>query len=241
MRRLPVPSPPRRPRNDPRQYDDLVDHWWRPDGEFAALHWLARARATLVPPPPKPGAPLLDVACGGGLLAPHLPDGWAHVGLDLMASAARTASTQGVAAVQGDAATLPFPDDGFPAVVAGEMLEHVEDTERVVAELCRVLAPGGTVVVDTIADTAWARFSLVTVGERLPGGPPRNCHDPALFVQPRALQRMFSTHGVRLKVRGLEPHPLQYLRYIATRRGEVTMRPTRSLAGVYQGVGTKRP
>jgi 2-polyprenyl-6-hydroxyphenyl methylase / 3-demethylubiquinone-9 3-methyltransferase len=231
--------PPLRPRNDPRQYDDLADHWWRPDGEFAALHWLARARAALIPPAPEDDAPLLDVACGGGLLAPHLPPRWTHVGLDLMASAVRTASVQGVAAVQGDAHRLPFADGMFPAVVAGEMLEHVADTEAVVAELCRVLAPGGTVVVDTIADTAWARFSLVTVGERLPGGPPRNCHDPELFVDPRALQGMFAGHGVRLKVRGLEPHPLQYLRYIATRRGEVTMRPTRSLSAVYQGVGTK--
>jgi 2-polyprenyl-6-hydroxyphenyl methylase / 3-demethylubiquinone-9 3-methyltransferase len=232
-------APPTRPHNDPRQYDDLVDHWWRPDGEFAALHWIARARGALVPPAPRPGTPLLDVACGGGLLAPHLPEGWDHVGLDLMASALRTAAVQGVTPVQGDAARLPFADAGFGAVVAGEMLEHVADTEGVVAEICRVLAPGGTVVIDTIADTAWARFSLVAVGERLPGGPPRNCHDPALFVDPRALQSMFAGHGVRLKVRGLEPHPLQYVRYMLTRRGPVTMRPTRSLSALYQGVGTK--
>jgi 2-polyprenyl-6-hydroxyphenyl methylase / 3-demethylubiquinone-9 3-methyltransferase len=235
-----MPRTPLRPRNDVRQYDDLVEEWWRPEGEFAALHWIAEARAALIPPPARPGAPLLDVACGGGVLAPHVDDGYDHLGLDLCASALGKARQHGVTAVQGDAAALPFPDGTFDVVVAGEMLEHVPDAPRVVAELSRVLAPGGTVVLDTIADTAWARFSLVTVGERLPGGPPCGCHDPDLFVDPRHLQQLFGEHGVRLRVRGLEPHPLQYARFVLRRRGRVRMRPTRSLSALYQGVGTKR-
>jgi 2-polyprenyl-6-hydroxyphenyl methylase/3-demethylubiquinone-9 3-methyltransferase len=32
-------------RNDLAQYDELVDHWWRRDGEFAGLHWLAESRS----------------------------------------------------------------------------------------------------------------------------------------------------------------------------------------------------
>jgi len=76
----------RRPRNDPAQYDDLADEWWRPWGRFAGLQALALERAALVPKAPYPGAPLLDVACGAGLLAPHVHgrlDGWRHVGLDV--------------------------------------------------------------------------------------------------------------------------------------------------------------
>jgi 2-polyprenyl-6-hydroxyphenyl methylase/3-demethylubiquinone-9 3-methyltransferase len=229
---------PARARNDPRQYDDLVGEWWRPEGEFAALHWIAEARGALVPPAPREGAILLDIACGGGLLAPHV-EGYTHVGLDVTASALALAEAHGVLPVQGDALALPFADGSADVVVAGEMLEHVPDTPSVVAELCRVLAPGGTIVIDTIADTAWARFSLVTIGERLPGGPPRGCHDPALFVDPRELQSLFARHGVRLRVRGLEPHPLQYARFVLRRRGRVRMRPTRSLAALYQGVGTR--
>ena len=37
--------PERRERNDPRQYDDLVDEWWRDRGGFAMLHWFAASRA----------------------------------------------------------------------------------------------------------------------------------------------------------------------------------------------------
>jgi 2-polyprenyl-6-hydroxyphenyl methylase/3-demethylubiquinone-9 3-methyltransferase len=230
--------PPRRPPNDIGQYDDLADEWWRPGGEFAALHWIARARAALIPRAAASGMPLLDVACGGGLLAPHVP-GYVHVGLDLTDSALRVAQAHGVHGVQGDAAALPFPDAAFPVVVAGEVLEHIRDTDAVVGELCRVLAPGGTVIVDTIARTRWARLSLVTIGERLPGGPPLGCHDPALFVDPDALRASFARHGVDLAINGLEPHPLQYLRFALTRRGPVRMRPTRSAKALYQGVGRK--
>lgn len=230
--------PPSRPRNDLRQYDDLVDEWWDEGGEFAALHWLADARSGLVPRAGRAGAVLLDVGCGGGLMAPRV-HGYRHVGVDLVSSALALAAQGGVQALRADAGWLPLRDSSCDVVVAGEVLEHVEDLERVVAEICRVLTPGGTVVIDTIADTRWARFSLVTVAERLPGGPPRRCHDPALFVDPGRLQRLFARGGVRLRVRGLEPQPLAFARFVVTRRGSVPLRPTRSLAAVYQGVGTK--
>ena len=228
---------PRRARNDPRQYDDLVDEWWRPAGEFAALHWIAQARARLIPPP-RPGALLLDVACGGGLMAPHV-HGYRHIGVDVTESALRVAAGQGVEAALARAERLPYGDGCFDVVVAGEILEHVQDPAAVVAEACRVLAPGGTVVVDTIAGTAWARLSLVAIGERLPGGPPRGCHDPALFVDPSDLRAMFAAHGVDQQIRGLSTHPLQYLRFLATRRGPVRMRTTARAWSLYQGVGVK--
>jgi 2-polyprenyl-6-hydroxyphenyl methylase/3-demethylubiquinone-9 3-methyltransferase len=231
----------RRRRNDLRQYDDLADRWWDVDGPFAALHWIAAARRELIPPAPPGGGSLLDVACGGGLLAPHVPAGYDHVGVDLVASALHRASAVGVAPVLADAGALPFRDGTFDVVVAGEILEHVPDVEAVVAEIARVAAPAGTVIVDTIADTVWARLSLVTVGERLPGGPPRRCHDPELFVDPGRLRQLFADHGVLLTLHGLRPAPLAYLRFVLTRRGSVPMRRTANLAGLYAGVGVKRP
>ena len=228
-----------RARNDLRQYDDLAAEWWRPRGEFAALHWLAKARGAAVPPPAAPGAPLLDMGCGGGLLAPHLPPGWRHVGVDLSETALAVAAEHGVEPVRADVAALPFDDASFDVVVAGEVLEHVPDMEAVVAEACRVLRPGGTFVCDTIADTAFARLSLVTIGERLPGGPPLHCHDPALFVDPDRLRAACADGGVELRLRGLRPAPLQYVLFLLGRRDEVDMVVTRPLNGVIQGLGVK--
>ena len=68
--------------NDPAQYDDLADQWWDASGGFAALHWLATSRAEHIPPA-TPGEVLVDLACGGGLMAPHAARlGYRHVGVD---------------------------------------------------------------------------------------------------------------------------------------------------------------
>jgi 2-polyprenyl-6-hydroxyphenyl methylase/3-demethylubiquinone-9 3-methyltransferase len=231
--------PSQRARNDPGQYDDLSDEWWRPDGAFAALHWLARARAGLIPPAARSGSPLLDIGCGGGLLAPRLR-GYRHVGVDVSATALAIAAEHGVEPVQARAESLPFPEDSFDVVVAGEILEHVEDLGATVREALRVLRPGGLFVCDTINATWRARVSLVTIGERLPGGPPRGCHDPRLFVAPEHLRQLCDAGGVDLETRGLRPDARQYAAFLLRRRREVDMVPTRSLAMVYQGSGRKR-
>ncbi len=227
-------------RNDPVQYDALAGEWWRPDGEFAALHWLAAARGALVPPAPPGGGVLLDVGCGGGLLAPHVPAGYRHVGVDLSASALAVAAEHGVEPIRADAAALPFADATFDVVVAGEVLEHVPDFRAVVAEALRVLRPGGTFVCDTIAATRFARLSLVTIGERVKGGPPLGCHDPALFVDPDELVAACAAHGVQLRLRGLRPAAREYAGFLAGRRRAVRMVPTRRLDAVIQGVGERR-
>jgi len=226
--------------NDPKQYDDLSGDWWDLRGRFAMLHWLAAARARLVPPATREGSVLVDVACGGGLLAPHVAHlGHRHVGVDLSPTAVRVARRHGVQVLRGDAQRLPFPDAAADVVVAGEVLEHVPDLPAAVREACRVLRPGGTLVVDTLAATAWARFSSITVAERLPAGPPRHLHDPALFVDRAELVRLAQEGGVRLALAGLRPSALDYLGWLAGRRPEVRMLPTRSTAGLFQAHGTK--
>ena len=231
---------PVRPLNDPAQYDDLAHAWWDPRGRFAMLHWIAAARARLVPAAGRDGSLLLDLACGGGLLAPHVARlGHRHVGLDLSPTALPLAREHGVVPVRGDVLRLPFGDAVADVVVAGEVLEHVTEPLRLVAEACRVLRPGGTLVLDTIAATWWGRFSAVTVGERMPAGPPPRLHDPALFVDRAALVEAARSCGVELRLAGLRPSALDYLRWLAGRKSDVRMLPTRSTAGLFQASGRK--
>ncbi|WP_446217260.1 methyltransferase domain-containing protein [Micromonospora sp. IBHARD004] len=250
----PVSTPPRvLPPNDPRQYDDLAGEWWRTDGAFAMLHWLARARAALVPPASRPGALLVDLGCGAGLLAPHLVGkGYRHVGLDLTRSALAQAAAHGVTVVNSDATAVPLADGCADVVSAGELLEHVPDWRRAVAEACRLLRPGGLLVLDTLNDTALARLVAVEIGERLPTVP-RGIHDPRLFVDARELIAECAMHGVELRLRGIRPELRGTLGWLLRRmRGGSARRPvgteagreprivpTRSTAVLYQGRGLR--
>jgi 2-polyprenyl-6-hydroxyphenyl methylase / 3-demethylubiquinone-9 3-methyltransferase len=227
-------------RNDPAQYDDLVEQWWRPRGQFAMLHWLAAARAALIPPTTRPGAVLIDLGCGAGLMAPHLLGrGYRHVGVDLTRSALDQAARHGVTTVRADVCAVPLADGCADVVTAGEILEHVSDLTAAITEACRLVRPGGLLVVDTLADTALSRFVAVTLAERLPGGPPPGIHDPALFVNRKTLVTECARHGVTLMLRGVRPSLLDTANWLAGRADSVRMVPVATTAVLFQGVGRK--
>lgn len=210
------------------------------------LHWLAVARAALVPAARREGAVLVDIGCGAGLLAPHLAGtGYRHVGVDLTASALAQAAAHGVTVLRGDAGAVPLRDGCADVVVAGEILEHVPDLPAAVREACRLLRPGGLLVVDTIAATALARVVAIGLAERLPGGPPPGIHDPALLVDRDRLVRECARHGVDLTLRGIRPSVTDFVRWVAGRRTAVRpltvrMVPAPTTAVLFQAVGRRR-
>jgi len=231
---------PVRPRNAVAQYDDLRDEWWKPRGAFAMLHWIAAARASLVPRATRADSLLVDIGCGAGVLAPHVAHlGHTHVGVDVVTASARQAGERGITVLLADARGLPLADGCADVVVAGEVLEHVPDLDLVVAEAIRVLRPGGTLVIDTIAATWWGRFTSITVGERMPAGPPQRLHDPSLYVDRSELVAACEKHGVAVTLNGLRPSVTDYVRWLLSRRTEVRMLPTAVTAGLFQAHGVK--
>ncbi|MGY1745761.1 methyltransferase domain-containing protein [Blastococcus sp. SYSU D00695] len=228
-------------RNDPAQYDELADQWWEPSGGFAMLHWLAAARAEHVPPAPQPGALLVDLACGGGLMAPHAARlGYRHVGVDLNLPALRVAAEHGVLPVRGSVLQVPLADGCTDVVVAGEVLEHVADDVAVLAECARLLRPGGTLVIDAIAATRLAGWVAVDLFERIPGGPPTGIHDPALFVDRRRLLAAADRLGLDLRLVGLRPSVRDLVAWRLGRRSGVRMRRLPFTSVLFAGYGVKR-
>ena len=96
----------------------------------------------------------------------------------------------------GAGETLPYADASFDAVVCVDVLEHVEDLQRVVDEVARVLRPGGVFLFDTINRTALSRLVTITLAERVLGVLPRGTHDPALFVRPGELKQAIRRAGL---------------------------------------------
>lgn len=228
-------------RNDPAQYDELVDEWWRPSGEFAALHWIAASRAEHIPPAPAPGAVLVDLACGGGLMAPHVARlGYRHVGVDLGVPGLRLARDHGVLPVRGSVLAVPLADGCADVVVAGEILEHVEDDVGVLAECARLLRPGGTLVIDALAATRLSALINVTLLERMPGGAPPGLHDPALFVDRARLLTAADRLGLDLELVGLRPSLRHTIAWRLGRRETVRMKPVFTTAVLFAGYGRKR-
>jgi 2-polyprenyl-6-hydroxyphenyl methylase / 3-demethylubiquinone-9 3-methyltransferase len=204
------------------------------------LHWLAGARGALVPPAERDGAVLVDLGCGAGLLAPHVAGkGYRHVGVDITASALGAAAAHGVTPVRGDVTAVPLADGCADVVTAGEILEHVTDLAGAVAEACRLLRPGGLLVIDTIAATALARFVAVTLAERVPGGPPPGIHDKALLVDRAVLVRECVRHGVDLRIWGIRPSVRGVGRLLVRRADTVAMVPVPTTAVLFQGTGRR--
>lgn len=107
-----------------------------------------------------PGTRVLDLGCGGGRHAYACARAGARVValdadaaslgevlglLGAMGEAGELPSGAAGAAVGADGARLPFGDESFDVVIAAEVLEHVADDAAVLAELARVLRPGGVV------------------------------------------------------------------------------------------------
>jgi SAM-dependent methyltransferase len=110
----------------------------------------------------RPGDTLLDLGCGAGRHAFEAARRGAHVvAVDFdrgelkdvaglfaaMTEAGELAAGGTGVAVNGDARRLPFPDGCFDRIIAAEVLEHIEEDGVAIAELARVLRPGGTMAV----------------------------------------------------------------------------------------------
>lgn len=93
-----------------------------------------------------PGMTLLDVCTGPGVIAAAAAERGANsTGLDFSAEAVRIArrNCPAVEFQEGDAQALPFDDNRFDTVICGYGVIHVPDPAKVLAEMKRVLKPGG--------------------------------------------------------------------------------------------------
>jgi SAM-dependent methyltransferase len=145
-----------------------------------------------------PGRRVLDLGCRDGALSHAYAEGNSLVGVDADREALAEAEKLGLETRWADLdEPLPFEDASFDVVVAGELLEHLRDPRRVVAEILRVLRPGGTFVASVPN-----AYRLKNRFRFLLGHKPED--------DPTHLQ-MFSAVEVRSLLRGFEEPQLHFI------------------------------
>ncbi|MFN3615444.1 MAG: bifunctional 2-polyprenyl-6-hydroxyphenol methylase/3-demethylubiquinol 3-O-methyltransferase UbiG [Rubrimonas sp.] len=229
-------------RNDPTIYDRAADRWWTdPPNWVRALRNMVPARlAWFDRHLDWRGKAVLDLGCAGGFMAEALHDRGARVtGIDPAAEAIAAARAharaegRAIAYDVGVGEALPYADRRFDAVVCVDVLEHVQDLDRVLAEVARVLRPGGLFLFDTINRNPLATLAVVTVAEDVLRLLPKGAHDPALFIRPAELADRLTRVGLRPgPMTGLGPRGV-------TRRGDPVFGrlPFRTI--LYMGVATR--
>ena len=198
-------------------YDDLGEGWYSArDNPIGLLRAETRLRAAWVLEALKEhfGArplAILDVACGGGLLANPLAEaGHAVTGIDLseasLAVARRHDGTGSVSYRVQDARALDFPEGSFDVVCMMDFLEHVAERDAVLREASRVLRPGGWFFFHTFNRTPLSWLIAIKGVEWAVKNTPRRMHVYDLFLKPEELAALCASHGLAVEeLRGMRP------------------------------------
>ena len=134
------------------------------------------------------GKQVLDLGCRSGALTRHFLDGNEVVGLDVDAAALAKAAALGIEPLRANVEEpLPFEDERFDAVVAGELLEHLRFPDALVAEIRRVLQPGGV-----LAGSVPNAFRLQSRLRFLRGRPPEDDPTHLRMFSPPALEALLA-------------------------------------------------
>jgi 2-polyprenyl-6-hydroxyphenyl methylase / 3-demethylubiquinone-9 3-methyltransferase len=201
------------------KFSELAHRWWDPDSEFRPLHQINPLRLDWIQSQlPLAGKRVLDVGCGGGILAESMARHGARVlGIDLSTRALKVAQLHALEAqtpnveyreVSAEALAIEQPA-AFDAVTCMEMLEHVPDPASVVRACATLVKPGGWVFFSTINRNPKSFLFAIIGAEYLLNLLPRGTHEYMKFVRPSELAGYCRDAGLELMhTRGMEYNPL---------------------------------
>jgi len=201
------------------KFSDLAHRWWDTESEFRPLHQINPLRLGWIEGlVPLKGLRVLDVGCGGGILADAMARKGADVlGIDLATKALKVAQlhaleaqTEGVQYREISAEALAAEQPGtFDVVTCMEMLEHVPDPSSIVKACAALVKPGGHVFFSTINRNAKAFLFAIVGAEYVLNMLPRDTHEYAKLIKPSELAGYCRASGLSLEqTRGMEYNPL---------------------------------
>ena len=201
------------------KFSDLAHHWWDPESEFKPLHQINPLRLDWIHALADLNQKrVLDVGCGGGILADSMARKGADVtGIDLASKSLRVAQLHALETgtpniqyreVSVEALAQEQPAS-FDVVTCMEMLEHVPDPGSVVRACAELVKPDGWVFFSTLHRSAKA-FMLAIVGAQyVLNMLPRGTHEYAKMIRPSELAASCREAGLDLVgTKGMEYNPI---------------------------------
>jgi len=216
-------------RDEVAKFAAMAGTWWDPEGDMRPLHRLNPTRLAFIrdracahfardPDAAKPlaGLTVLDIGCGGGLLAEPLARLGAEVsGIDAAPEAIKAAlwhAEQSDLAIDYRCATaeaLAAAGRRFDLVVNMEVVEHVADVDGFLAASCALVKPDGAMAMATLNRTPKAFLLAVVGAEYVLGWLPRGTHDWRRFLRPSELTRRLAANGLTVsELCGVSYNPL---------------------------------
>ncbi|XP_073445615.1 ubiquinone biosynthesis O-methyltransferase, mitochondrial isoform X2 [Dendrobates tinctorius] len=215
-----------------KKFQAWSSKWWDEEGVYCALHAMNDIRVPFIRDilmsknhnrdvgSPLAGIKLLDVGCGGGLLSEPLGRLGAEVmGIDPVEDNIRTGDLHKSfdpvldKRVQYRHCSLEeLVENGmesFDAVVASEVVEHVNDVESFIQSCFQVLKPGGSLFITTINKTKLSYFLGILLAEKVMSLVPEGTHDWDKFISPVESERLLESNGFVVDMlRGMLYNPL---------------------------------
>ena len=201
------------------KFSSLAHRWWDVDGEFGPLHAINPLRLDWIDGiAPLKGQRVLDVGCGGGILADAMARKGADVlGIDLAEKSLKVAQLHALEAgtsqityrlVAAEALAAEMPDQ-FDVVTCMEMLEHVPDPASVVQACARLAKPGGWAFFSTINRNPKSFLMAILGAEYVLNLVPRGTHEYARLLRPSELARFCRDAGLDMQQScGLQYNPI---------------------------------